>query len=151
MTLIYIKFRHPNDIYALDPSYDLRPGDAPVPPKVCGRCGDTLYLPVELSEGVEISQPMGDIYRPLPKEKLDLIIRGDAEPITIRVYKNTSYEERQRLKQFAAMTYVNADGFEMLIDGVSLEPVEHNCPVPPYPKNLTVWEGKAWKGLSLDE
>lgn len=149
MTLVYIKFRHKDDIYAVSPDYDLRPsGDNFVPPKVCGRCGDTLYIPVELPEGMAIEKSFGDIHVLLPKERPDLVARSAPDSATLFVpLDKPTRSEIERLKQFPSMVWVGNSGFEMLIDNFSGKPVEHKCPVPPYPERLAIWTGESWKGL----
>lgn len=138
MKTVYIKFRHKDDIYAINQSYDLRPpGDDFVPSRICPRCGDTLYIPVEFPEDVEITQPMGEIYRPFPTEKPDFVIRSEPEPITLYVplqKPHPAFDEfdeikrTERLKRFDSMTFVDANGFEMLIEDISRQPVKHKCP-----------------------
>lgn len=128
MTTVYIKFRSKDDVYAINPSYDLRPpGDDFVPPRICSRCGDTLYIPVELPEGATINQPGSDIVRPLPRELPDLTIRGDSGLPTLAISKSIPAWEEQRLRDFSGMAYVDSKGFEMLIVGISRRPIEHIC------------------------
>lgn len=129
MKTLYIKFRHPEDVYAIYPDYDLSPDDF-VPPKVCGRCGDNLYIPVEIPDDVTIVQSRGEVIRPFPKEKPDYIIREiEPEPITMEFTSKDklSYSEQQRLKSFFGVAYVGEEGFSLLIDGCSKERVKHIC------------------------
>lgn len=124
---VYIKFKHPDDIYAINPTYDLRSGDEFTTPRICPRCGDTLYIPVELPNEAEISQAMGVIHRPFPIDNPSLIIRDDPGPMVLGVYKSISYPEQLRLRQFCSIALVDEKGFEMLIKGVSRKPIKHEC------------------------
>lgn len=128
MKTLYIKFRHPNDVYAIYPDYDLSPDDF-VPPKVCGRCGDTLYIPIEFPTCATIVQPLPNVIRPLPKENPHLIFLSEPEPITIEFIPKDKlpYHERQRLKLFPSVSYVDENNWAMLIDGFSKEPIKHEC------------------------
>lgn len=128
MKTIYIKFRHPNDIYAIHPNYDLSPDDF-VPPKICGRCGENLYLPVELPESAVIVQPMWDVYRPFSKENPNLISLSEPEPITLEFTSKDRipYHERFRLKSFYSVSYVDKNSWSMLIDGFSKDYIKHKC------------------------
>lgn len=128
MKTIYIKFRHPNDVYALYPDYDLSPDDF-VPPKICGRCGENLYIPVEFPDSAAIVQPLPDVIRPFPKENPNLIFLSEPESITLEFTPNNklSFDEQQRLKRFHSVSYVDENNWSMLIDGFSKEPVKHEC------------------------
>lgn len=127
MRTIYIKFRHKDDIYAIQPNYDLVPSGEYKPPKTCGRCGNTLYIPVELPEDATINQPAGDILRPLPKELPHLTIREEPQLPTLAVVRSILHPEIQRLKRFSSMAFVDSNGFEILVNGVSNQPVKHKC------------------------
>lgn len=132
MKLIYIKFRHKDDIFAIQPGYDLKPPGEFVQPRICGRCGDTLYIPVELPEDAVIQQPMGEAYRPFPIENPGLVIRGEPEPMTLFVpLDKPSLDEKGRLKRFRGMVFVDDNGFEMMIADVSRQPVKHECEQQP--------------------
>lgn len=132
MKTIYIKFRHPNDVYAIHPDYDLSPDDF-IPPKVCGRCGEGLYLPIELPEEVTIVHPLSGVIRPLPKENPHLIYLSEPEHITIEFTPSNklSFDERRRLKLFPSVGHVDGyyDGnsWSMLVDDISGIPVKHTC------------------------
>jgi hypothetical protein len=130
MKTIYIKFRHHEDIYAIHPDYDLSP-DNFIPPKICGQCGENLYIPVEFLESAVIVQPHSYVIRPLPKENPNLIIRSKPEPITIEFTPTNklSWDEQQRLKRFYSVSYVDENGWAMLIDGYSKNPIKHECNV----------------------
>jgi hypothetical protein len=126
--IVYIKFKHQNDILAINPFYDLRPrGDDFIPPRICGRCSDTLYIPVEMPEDATITIPRGEIYKPLPKEYPSLGIRGEPDLPSLTVIKSLDYSEQQRLRQYRNMHFVDDRGFEMTIVGISEDPVKHVC------------------------
>lgn len=125
--MIYIKFRHPDDVYAINPSYDLSfSGEDPLP-KFCPRCGKSLYIPVELPEESSITQAMGNIFRPFPREKPGLIICDDPEPIYLGINRQLSFLEQERLKHFPSIAYVDDNHFDLMIDNYSTEPVKHKC------------------------
>jgi hypothetical protein len=107
MKTIYIKFFRSDDIYAIDPFYDLDKCNS-LYPKVCEKCGDTLYVPVELSANAVIEQPMGPIRRPYPKEAPNFIFQDTPDPATIELH-------------------IDGDCLVMLIEGFSTESVRHKC------------------------
>lgn len=130
MKTVYIKFRHKDDVYAICPDYDLRMSkDEFVYPKICGKCGNTLYIPVELPEEITFSIPLPDIYKPLPRELPYLAVKSEPELPTLAMFGNISYSEQQRLKRFYSMGFVDSNGFEMLVSGISQQPVKHICEV----------------------
>ncbi len=124
--MLYIKFIEPDDVYAIVP-YSPFPPDSPESPKICGRCGETLYIPVELSNNIIVEQSLGDIYRPFPKEDPYLVVRSEPDLPTLSVSRNLDRDELQRLKRFRSMTYVGQDGFAMFISDISRTPVRHVC------------------------
>ncbi len=126
--ILYIKFIEPDDIYAVIPFYNspLPPG-AFESPRICGRCGETLYIPVELPDDTKAEQGLGVVYRPLPKEDPYLVVRSEPDLPTLSVSRNLDRDELQRLKRFHSMTYVGQDGFAMFISDVSRTPVTHVC------------------------
>lgn len=126
MKTMYIRFGHKEDVYAIDTAYNLRPDEA-APPLICPACGDTLYVPIELPEDITISISMGDIHRPFPIEAPHLVIKGEPDLPTLTAFRSISPSEQQRLQQFPSMVFVDGNGFDMLVNGVSSQPVEHKC------------------------
>lgn len=130
MRTIYIKFIHKDDVYAICPSYDLRiSNDEFVHPKICGRCGESLYIPIELPKEVIFTIPLPDVIRPLPIELPYLSIKSEPDLPTLAMFGNISYSEQRRLKRFHSMSHVDSNGFEMLVNGVSRESIKHTCEV----------------------
>jgi len=128
MKTIYIKFLHENDVYAINPLFDLIPLGDISPPKICSRCGATLYIPLEIS-GNEFSAsiPMGEVHKPHPIEHPDLVVVSEPDIPTLARKGNLSAFEQVRLKQFPNMSYVGNDGFEMSIADISTKYIEHKC------------------------
>lgn len=122
MTTVYIKFRHKNDVYAIDPFYEIRSAGELIPPLACGRCGNTLFIPVDLPEGIDVSQSMGDVYRPFPREAPHLVSRGDPELPTLEWNKPLGLDEQRRLKQYHSMVSVGSHGFAMFIEDIRTKP-----------------------------
>lgn len=122
MRTLYIKFRHQNDIYALYPDYDLSPDDFVIP-KICARCGENLYLPVEFPECANIVQPLPNVIR--PKERF----LTEPEPILIEFtpHNKLPYYEKQRIKSFVSVSYVGESSWAMLVEDVSRKYIEHHC------------------------
>ncbi len=126
--MIYIKFVHKDDVYALDPGYSLKPEGEPSPSLFCPRCGDTLFIPVKLPEDVTVSQPAGEMLRARDMDHKDILIKADQQKLpSIAVYKSIDYTEQARLKDFTGMAFVDDKGFELLIKGWSHVPVQHEC------------------------
>ena len=128
--ILYVKFIDPDDVYAIDPFYN-SPSPDFEPPKVCGRCGEPLYIPVDLPDDIEIQQPLGEIIKPLPIDNPHLVTRSEPSLPTLFVSKkldpNDDWDEIQRLKRFCNMAYVSKDGFDMLINDISHKPIKHTC------------------------
>lgn len=131
---LYIKFRYVDDVYAIQPSYDLKlEGSGPDILRVCPRCGATLFIPTQLPEGAEIVQPRSDVYRPFPIEHPHLAVRGTPESVitltwalpVLDAWEN--YDRKRRLKRYISMADVGDDYATMLIEAFSRAPVEHIC------------------------
>lgn len=122
--VIYIKFLHKDDIYAINSSYGLV-GEFE-PPVVCERCGENIYIPVQFSN-ITIIQPMGDVIKPLPTEIPYLTLRTELELPMLEVSRNITYTEKQRLKRFPSICSIDDNSFEMLINDFNHRPVKHIC------------------------
>jgi hypothetical protein len=105
-----------------------QPPGEPEWPIVCGRCGGTLFVAVDLPEGSEISQPAGELLRPYPKDAPNLIARRDPDSATLGVLRHfETKEDMRRFKEAYPVIYVDRDGFTMSIEAFSLKPVRHTC------------------------
>lgn len=128
MKIIYIKFLHKNDVFAIRPTFDLIPPGELCPSRICPKCNESLYIPIEIAKNeFSISMPMGAIYKPFPLERPDLITVSEPELPFLSCKKSLSYFEQQRLKQFNSVCYVDDNGFEMLIGDCSLTQTAHIC------------------------
>lgn len=119
--IVYIKFKHPEAVYLLEPLYNYQEG---VPPTQCGKCGGTLYVPITRDD-ITITKPMGDLIRPFPKEKPNLVWRSEPESPTIE-FPHPSIEQTKHLGHLGVVG-VHDGTMELLIDDWSIHPKE--CPI----------------------
>lgn len=107
---VYVKFLSENDIYAFNPFSN--------EPKVCDKCGSTLYIPVELSKDSNINRPIAYI------DSHHLVVPSLP---TIEVNRELTPEEVKRLERFPCVKSVNSTGFSMIVADVKGEPIDHIC------------------------
>lgn len=124
----YIKFINPKDAELFQPLYFTeREVQAH-----CPKCGSVLYLPVEIErERTTINLPMGEIFKPFPKERPDFIIRDDPPKPTLTYLWSKEWitpETRRQLGYRFGNSLLMVDqktGYiEIMIDGFSLEPAD---------------------------
>lgn len=116
----YIKFLDKRDVFALNAVYDLVPGGEPKPLLVCPRCGDNLYLPVDIDEKYV------SVAIPIPSSGYEFI-NSSANKITVNVIRELSAVQQQRLRQFYNIAYISNGGYALYIDDVSPNPMKHTC------------------------
>jgi len=126
--ILYIQFIDKDDIYAVDPFYDSpSPQDSISRPTICGKCAQSLYIPMEVPQDATVEIPQGEVFKPFPTEMPHLIIESKPELTSLSISKNLDYDEIQRLKRFRNMAHVDANGFTMFINDINREPVSHTC------------------------
>lgn len=104
---VYVKFLSETDIYVFNPFSN--------EPKICDKCGSTLYIPVELSKNNNINRPIDSHHLVVPSLP------------TIEVNRELTPEEVKRLERFPCVTSVNSIGFSMIVADVKGEPIDHIC------------------------
>lgn len=125
---VYIKFINPRDVELLDPVYFV---NRTVETR-CPKCGGSLYLPVKIGAEVTINQPMGQIFRPFPKEMPNYITRDEPERVTlgfIWLKSGLTWEAKQALEYRyhgggLQMIDQKTGYIELAIEGFSEEPVD---------------------------
>lgn len=125
----YIKFIDPRDAELLDPTYfvarDIQTH--------CPKCGNVLYLPIQIStdKEVTVTKPMGEIFRPFPRSMPHYVTRDEEPKISIGFQwskDGMSPETRRHLVNGfpgGGLAMIDEGGYiELQIDGFSREPIE---------------------------
>lgn len=138
---LYIKFINPRDAELFSPTYFIG-NDIQTH---CPKCGNILYLPIEIDteKKIEINKPMGEIFRPFPREMPHYVTRDEEPKISIG-FQWSKIRISQETKRYlmnkhagGGLAMIDDNGWiELQVDGISQEPVD--CEVCNQPKTEEV-------------
>lgn len=131
---VYIKFRHPDAIYLLDPLYDLQ---EIVLPKTCGKCEENLHVPIDRDFVSTISRGMGDVI--FKRDMLfELVSQSFPEGMVIKSPYRVEAMQRKHLETlgYAGLLMVEEKHIHLSVHDISKEPVRCTVCFPKEELNL---------------